>query len=695
MESVASGRDTLVVMPTGGGKSLCYQLPALALPGLTLVVSPLIALMKDQVDGLKGLGVAADCLHSGLSDEEQRAVLDRVRAGLLKMLFVAPERLRNAWFRASLSGVRIALAAVDEAHCVSEWGHDFRPDYLRIPNTLDFLGKPPVVALTATATPEVRQDIVRHLRMREPAVYMRGFDRPNLRYAVRRFRGDGDKDEHLVRYLKRAQGAGIVYAATRKAVDRVHAALEAAGVPCGKYHAGLPDEARADVQERWMEGHPRVIAATNAFGMGIDKADLRFVVHYNFPRSVEALSQETGRAGRDGLPADALLLFSAKDRYIQEFFIDNMNPDRSTIRRVYDLLKRLGSGRVEMSYADLARLAQSRELNDAKVSAAVKCLEDQGFVRRMDRGEKEALLLLPASREPLLSAMSSRSALRNKLALLLYRHKGNELRLPLQDLADRLECPRDALQREIHHLAGEGCLKYEAAFRGRGLLLPEEIRPFESFDMKRVEEKRAREVAKMEAVISYAYAERCRRKFILDYFADPSPRVCGNCDVCAGTGTSAGAAPERAANVRPAAAPARKASARASRERASSGRDTTPVEKATPAEAANPAQAVVLLLSGLRRNFGRGMAADLLRGSRKKDVMDRSLHLTKGYGALAHLSEATVHDLLDRLVRAKVLKEYGPRRFRLLKLSDDAFASGDGGGTPPPPVAPPDEETLF
>jgi ATP-dependent DNA helicase RecQ len=335
--AVLEGRDLVAVMPTGSGKSLCFQLPALLLDGVTLVVSPLIALMKDQVDGLRARGLAAAAIHSMMGGAQRSATEADLEAGRLRLLYVAPERLAHPGFRATLGRLRVARLVVDEAHCISQWGHDFRPDYTRLGELRAALGVP-AAAFTATATPDVRRDIARQLGMKEPVEIVTGFERPNLTLSVEPARTRADKMRALDRLLRDPGPPGIVYAATRKNVEMWAAHLEGLGLRAGQYHGGLPDEQRHRVQDLFLAGRLDVIAATNAFGMGVDKADLRFVAHADVPGSVESYYQEVGRAGRDGKPSRGALLFSPADVRTQEFFLAGSNPPPDAFRRAWQAL---------------------------------------------------------------------------------------------------------------------------------------------------------------------------------------------------------------------------------------------------------------------------------------------------------------------------------------------------------------------
>ena len=340
VKSLLAGQDTVAIMPTGAGKSLCFQIPALLLSGVTLVISPLISLMKDQVDALIGQGVPAAFINSSLDPAEAEARIESIAKGDVRLVYVAPERLENGWFLSRLRRVEVAMVAVDEAHCLSQWGHDFRPSYRQIAPFINALSRRPIVgAFTATATPEVRDDIVRLLSLRRPTVHVSGFDRPNLFFSVRR----GEKKAAFIEdYIKRHPGdAGIVYAATRKSVDTLYEALRKKGIPAGRYHAGLSDEERRVMQEDFLYDRRPVMVATNAFGMGIDKSNVRYVIHYNMPKNLEAYYQEAGRAGRDGERGECLLLFSAGDIRTQQFLIENTTESEERRQNNLHLLQKM------------------------------------------------------------------------------------------------------------------------------------------------------------------------------------------------------------------------------------------------------------------------------------------------------------------------------------------------------------------
>ncbi len=546
IEAILEGHDTVVVMPTGGGKSLCFQLPALMKDGVTVVVSPLIALMKDQVDALHARGLPATFINSSVDFEEQKARIAGVRRGEFKLLYVAPERFRSAHFVETLKNARISLFAVDEAHCISSWGHDFRPDYLRLKTFLEEIGRPQIVALTATATPHVREDIIEQLNLREPRAFVSGFDRPNLSLYVAHTSRDREKIARIRQLADEYKGqSGIIYTSTRKSVEQVTQRLREAKLNVVGYHAGMDDETRARAQDDFMSGRAQMIVATNAFGMGIDKADIRFVAHYHLPGSIEAYYQEIGRAGRDGQHATCVLLFNYADKRTQDYFIEGSYPPPELIANVYKALVGTGQQRIELSTREIAARASVR--NEMAVQSALITLEKAGHIERGAAGENRASVkLLMSSAAARESVNARRSAgMKQTLFGLLGGHDLNERReteLDVSELAATLGMDLSAMRRALSSLAEAGIISYQTARRTRGVVLLDEtpvqrlrIRPEDLARRAALEQRKLREV------ISFCYAETCYRAFILDYFGDHTHAAnCGTCGVCLPQGKSAG-----------------------------------------------------------------------------------------------------------------------------------------------------------
>lgn len=384
IEAILQGHDTLAIMPTGGGKSLCYQLPALMMDGVALVISPLISLMQDQVTSLENKGIPATFINSTLSATEQSARLRAITAGNFKLIYIAPERFRQSGFMHALSQIKVGFIAIDEAHCISQWGHDFRPDYLKLGPFFEKLGNPRIAAFTATATPEVQEDILKNLKMREPKVFVSGFARTNLEFRVTHTAKVVKKYERL-RNLISTHQTGIIYCSTRKQVEQVAEQLVEWDIAHVQYHAGMTDDERKNAQDLFMQKRTDVAVATNAFGMGIDRSDVRFVAHFQVPGSVEAYYQEAGRAGRDGHPSVCELLFNYRDRQIQEFFIEGSNPSQSLIRRLYTHLCDIADNAFEVRLSiDEITEALGKGTNGMSVSSALSYLNTQGYIERFD-----------------------------------------------------------------------------------------------------------------------------------------------------------------------------------------------------------------------------------------------------------------------------------------------------------------------
>jgi ATP-dependent DNA helicase RecQ len=552
--NVLAGRDTLVVLPTGGGKSLCYQVPALLLPGLTVVVSPLISLMKDQVDALTARGIPATFVNSTLTPGEIAERMARVARGEVKMLYVAPERFDVGNAAERLRAVGVSLLAVDEAHCISEWGHDFRPAYLRVAQLREKLGWPPAVALTATATPQVREDIARQLRLENGETIITGFDRTNLRYHVIATKSDADKDGALRDILDEHAGVAIIYASTRRSVEKISQRLDAMKITNKAYHAGLDDAHRHDVQDAFMNESVRAIVATNAFGMGIDKANVRTVIHYAMPGTLEAYYQEAGRAGRDGKMSDVYLLHSFPDRFTHEFFIKGAYPERTTVERVFNRLVGMSdrNGMVQLDAGPIAA-ALPGKVSDREVESALRLLTRARVITSDPESGTMARIRLLATPDRIKRELGADRAMELGLLRALWR-------MSSEALYDGVTIDMNGLPPGFHGAAGtmplldalEATQFLEWQRLGGGDRLTNPKRPLSGYavDWAALERRRQAELAKLESVQQYAYATGCRRGFVLRYFGDPAAgKDCGGCDNCLGTHATRG--PAKAVAARP------------------------------------------------------------------------------------------------------------------------------------------------
>lgn len=542
--AILSGRDTVVVLPTGGGKSLCFQVPALLMPGITVVVSPLISLMKDQVDALTARGLPAAFINSTLTPGQVSDRLAKADRGEIKLLYVAPERFDYGRTAERLRKIGVSLLAIDEAHCISQWGHDFRPSYLRVKKVHEALGSPTTIALTATATPEVRRDIVRELALKNPETIITGFDRPNLSYYVVPARNEAEKEKRLVEILRRYDGLAVIYASTRRAVDELTKILERAKIRAAGYHAGLDDVRRHEIQEAFMTEKIRAIVATNAFGMGIDKPNVRLVIHYAMPGTLEAYYQEAGRAGRDGLHSDVFLLHSFPDRFTHEFFINGSHPERAVVEKTYDALVRLSDrqGFVAADADEIARTIKPKA-NGREVEGALRILTRVDAVTSSNGEQGKVHVRLLATPDRIKRELTGETNRELGFLRALWRGVGAALHggavIDLDGLPPGLGGSANAIPL-LESLQERQFLVWERL--GNGLYLTDRSAPLSRFkvDWAALERRRAAELSKLQAVQRYAYTRECRRGFVLRYFGDPAARTkCDGCDNCLGIAMTA------------------------------------------------------------------------------------------------------------------------------------------------------------
>ncbi len=645
LESVLDGSDCLVIMPTGGGKSLCYQVPAFIRPGITLVISPLIALMKDQVDSLRVLDLPVMAVHSLMGTREQEKALHEMAEGKIRLVYASPERLRNQRFMHALSRNTVSMVAVDEAHCISQWGHDFRPDYLRISQAVETIGRPQVIALTATATEKVRADIVKQLKLKTPKVFVTGFDRRNIFWEVLQCADEKEKAAALEERLKSLSGAAIVYTGTRKNVERTVEKLNKNHLKAEAYHAGLDEAERIRVQDSFMEGRRDLVVATNAFGMGIDRSDIRMVIHHTFPGTIEAYYQEGGRAGRDGEAATCLLLYTPSDRMLQEFFIDSRYPPRDTVFEVYDRLRQFTEELLWLTYSEIGMMGNDK-IPDLTVGSCIKILEDASAVKRLHRYDNQAELHFTKSPRIFINELSSRAKNRKKLVQYLERIYGddqltNGIQFLPSELAKNADLSPEALRRCLLQMEAEGGVSYISPFRGRGLRLLKRVKPEElEIDFQALKVRKAYELTKLDQVMDYATTERCRRDFLLGYFGESvKGNDCGACDRC----------------------------------------KTHETRLVSHKYGSDPIMAVKILsgVARLKGRFGAGMAAKVLTGSKDRMLFQFRLQHLSTYGLLSDFTQAQVQDWIKELISKGCLVSrrtfIGEKNYPVLELTDRGF----------------------
>lgn len=539
IQSIASGKDTLGLMPTGGGKSLTFQVPTMAMEGICIVVTPLIALMKDQVENLKKRGITAAAIFSGMSHNEILMTLDNAVFEAYKFLYVSPERLATPIFMEKIKQAKVCMIAVDESHCISQWGYDFRPSYLRIADIRELLPDVPVLALTATATPEVVNDIQTQLHFREPNLFQKSFFRSNLAYVVRTVE---NKDENLLKILNSVPGTSVVYVRNRKRTKEISDFLNLNGISAENFHAGLKNETKDAKQGRWKSGETRVIVSTNAFGMGIDKAEVRTVVHMDLPDSLEAYFQEAGRAGRDEKKAYAVLLYNNGDAVKMRKRVTDSFPGKGMVVKVYEALGNylqmgVGSGLDKVFAFDIGDFCTKFKLPILIAYNSLKILQQAGYIELTDEQDSSSRLLFTVGKDDLYKLKQTPEQER-LVHILLRSYTGlftDLASISEETIAKRLEWTRDKVYEELVGLAKERIIQF----------IPRKKTPYLTFVREReatervvlgkeaYDDRRERYIARVKSVLDYAQEENiCRNQILLTYFGEKESKPCGKCDIC-------------------------------------------------------------------------------------------------------------------------------------------------------------------
>lgn len=540
IKSALQKKDTLALMPTGGGKSVCFQVPAMATDGICLVVSPLIALIKDQVQNLNSRGIKALAVYSGMSYHQIDIALDNAIYGDFKFLYVSPERLQTQLFKERVRRMQISYLVVDEAHCISQWGYDFRPSYLEIKEIKSIIGDVPTIALTATATKSVAEDIMRILNFAEPNIISSGFERKNLSYVVRNV---DDKFGNMLKVCNGVPGTGIIYVRERKRCEEISSFLRQNGITADFYHAGLSKELRNAKQDAWKNDEIRVIVATNAFGMGIDKPDVRFVVHYDLPDSLEAYFQEAGRAGRDGKRSYATLLWNSTDisrlRQIHTISFPDIQYIKEIYQKVFIYLNiPYEEGRDSVSKFNLIEFSKKFSLNSVSAFYAIKYLEQEGYWELTDELDNPSKIMFTVGRDELYKVQIDNPELDKFIKSVLRIYTALFSRITPIDEEYIARCTMDSVigvKEKLKQLSRLHIIKYIPRVRTPLIIMNTE-RLVESnlyISQKRYEERKGMFQKRIESMISYVKETgECRSRMLIDYFGQPAESDCGICDVC-------------------------------------------------------------------------------------------------------------------------------------------------------------------
>lgn len=661
IQSILAGQDVLCVMPTGYGKSLCYQLAALMLNGVTVVVSPLVALMKDQVDSLRAKGFQeVTFINSSVTVDEQRMRLQAMKTGRFKLVYISPERFRSRAFLHTLKAVRIALFVVDEGHCISQWGHDFRPDYLALKDAIAALGRPQVAAFTATATLEVRQDIKQELGILSAQEFLHSVGRESLEFFVLPVTGDEDKLLWIKHLVNSIGGKGIIYAGKRRDCEHINAFLRSVGVNSEYFHAGREEGEKKSIQERFMnDEHPQtldVIAATNAFGLGVDKANIRFVIHSAIPGTVEEYFQEAGRAGRDSLRAFCILLYSYDDRSLQEWFIENSLVNKEELVKIYQTLSvfpSVGNFRV----VDFEDFYWQLRLDETKIRVGISHLERLGLIRRLpDVDAQMSVQLLPGAKDATEQEFPVQDDGKARMERAILEQARSGERLELVSFCTRHHFEPLSVIETLYDLEFERVVHFHHGRRAMLLRIEKTPRSLQQMNPKEIgfEEYRQHKYQKLEKMLHYAESDACRVRYIREYFGEQVRRDCGCCDNCR----------------------ARKGWRLSKR--------LTPVEKKAVSETAIPQtgvdyfdeqllhRAILTTVRDVRSHAGKNTVADILKGSKAKTVMNWSFNKLTTYGKMPFFRKEALVEAIKTLILKGLIREQRPDDFDypVVKLSE-------------------------